>query len=155
VSVSAHRYRFRRTWFLDANPDDVYEVLYAVPLYPGWWPHIRRVRRTGPECFEVLMRSVLPYRLRIELTRDTIDPHARVLQARMRGDVVGTSRWQLESACDGTRVCFWEDAELARGWLVALEPAAIPLFVMNHRATMRAAERGLRAAITGIAVVER
>jgi hypothetical protein len=152
--VSAHRYRFRRAWFLDAHPDDVFEVLYAVPLYPGWWPHIRRVRRTGPERFEVLIRSVLPYRLRVNLARDTVDPQARVLQASMDGDLVGTSRWQLDSACGGTRVRFEETAELARPWLVALEPAAIPLFTINHAAMMRAAERGLRAAVTGIAVAD-
>ena len=152
--MSAHRYRFRRTWFLDANPDDVFEVLYAVPLYPGWWPHILRVRRTAPERFDVLIRSVLPYRLEVELARDTIDPHAGVLQARMDGDLVGTSRWQLDSACGGTRVRFEEDAELARPRLLALEPAAIPIFTINHAAMMRAAERGLRAAVTGMAVAD-
>jgi len=155
VSMRAHCYRFGRSWLVDAHPDEVFEVLYAVPLYPGWWPHIRRVRRTGPECFDVVVRSLLPYQLRIRLTRDTIDPHGRILQARMGGDLVGTSRWELQSACEGTRVRFRENAELARPRLVALEPAAIPAFALNHAAMMRSAERGLRAAVTGIAVVER
>jgi hypothetical protein len=154
MSVGTHRYRFRRTWFFDAEPGDVFEVLYAVPLYPGWWPQIRDVRRAGVERFDLVIRSVLPFRLRVRLERHTVDRHRGVLEAGMRGDLAGTSRWQVEPACEGSRVRFAEDMELMKPQLLTLAPAAIPAFAADHAAMMRACHRGLRAALSGVAVAE-
>ena len=154
MSVGGHRYRFRRTWSFDADPGDVFEVLYAVPLYPGWWPQIRDVRRVDVERFDVSIRSVLPCRLRVRLERHIVDRHGGVLGAAIRGDLAGVSRWQVESSTDGSRVRLAEDVELVKPQLAALEPAAIPAFAADHAAMIHAGERGLRAALTGVVVAD-
>ena len=153
-TVKPHRYRFRRTWFVDAAPRDVFELLYLVPRYPGWWPEIRDVRRIDAERFSLTIHSVLPYGLEIELSRRVVDRQSGVLEAAMAGDLAGISAWRVDPEGVGARVRFAEDARVARRRLQALEPFAIPAFIANHALMMRSCERGLRAAATGMRVAD-
>jgi hypothetical protein len=51
------------------------------------------------------------------LTREVEDASARVLRARLEGDLVGWSEWQVAADRDGTLVHFREKVELGRpGW---------------------------------------
>ncbi len=73
----------------------MYAALADVPSYPLWWPEIREVRRTGAETGDVVVRALLPYRLVISLAAHRRDPEAGVLEAVMRGDLDGWSRFTV------------------------------------------------------------
>lgn len=95
------------------------------------------------------IRSILPYVLRFELWQEVVDEQRGLLQAGMRGDLEGFSRWTLTPHAGGTSVRFEERALLTPTLLRALGPVARPAFELNHSLMMRACERGMRAALSG------
>lgn len=150
--MSANEYRFRRAWHADAPTSDVFDLLYTVARYPDWWPQVRHVERIGERSFRVHIRSVLPYVLRFELRQEVVDEQRGLLQAGMRGDLEGFSRWTLTANREGTSVRFDERASLTPALLRALGPVARLAFELNHSLMMRACERGMRAALSGLAL---
>ena len=150
--MSTNEYRFRRAWHADAPTSDVFDLLYTVARYPDWWPPVRHVERIGEKSFRVHIRSILPYDLRFELSQEVVDEQRGLLKAGMRGDLEGFSRWTLTAHAEGTSVRFDEHASLTPALLRALDPVARPAFQLNHSIMMRACERGMRAALSGIAL---
>lgn len=141
----------------------MYAVLAAVGEYPTWWPQVRSVERIDADSAVVAVRSVLPYTLRLVLTRDLEDPDLGVLRVRVGGDLSGWSQWdvlrgaQTRSADGGraggsdahaggggaaTVARFTEQVEVT-GALGRVAGPAAPLLRANHRAMMRAGARGL------------
>ena len=140
----AHLYRFDCRWRLDVEPGQVYSVLADVPAYPSWWPQVLSGREIEDGVGEVRVRSALPYELTLLLRRETEDPDRRVLRARIDGDLVGWSEWEVGSADAGSLVHFREEVRLGRAGLARLPALVRPILTANHDYMMRSGERGLR-----------
>ena len=138
-------YRFRSTWRLPAPPERVYPVLADIERYDAWWPQIRRITRLDDESGEVVIRSLLPWTLRLHLHRDVEDPEALTLRAAVRGHLHGWSGWELRPGPGGTHAAYRQEVELRAPGLRQVSFLLRPVLRANHAAMMRAGERGLRA----------
>ncbi|MFF0409367.1 SRPBCC family protein [Kitasatospora sp. NPDC004745] len=143
--MDPNHYRFRGVWRLAAPAPAVYAALEDVRSYPRWWPEVLDVRPVDERSGEVVVRALLPYRLVIHLEARRRDPAAGVLEATMRGDLDGRSRFTVTAVGDGTRVLFEEDARPGRPLLRRLALPLHPLFRANHAVMMRRGRRGLAA----------
>jgi uncharacterized protein YndB with AHSA1/START domain len=142
-------YTFQTVWHLNASPEDVYRALERVADYPLWWPEVRDVRPLGDQSFELTCKSALPYELRFTTTQSVRDPSARVLEARMAGDLEGFSRWTVRAQATSTSATFDEEVFARKALLRRLDPIARPAFKVNHTRMMRNGERGLRTYLAG------
>ncbi|MFE6050372.1 SRPBCC family protein [Kitasatospora sp. NPDC056446] len=156
--MDPNHYRFRGVWRLAAPTSAVYAVLEDVRSYPLWWPEIREVRPTGEATGDVVVRALLPYRLVIGLETRRRDPVAGVLEAVMRGDLTGWSRFTVTAdepggtgapAGGGSRVLFEEDTRPGKPLLRRLALPLHPVFRANHAVMMRRGRRGLAAYLAG------
>lgn len=137
------RYRFEHVWSLPLRRDDLFEVLADVAGYPRWWPQVRAVARVDEDTAHVVVRSVLPYALRLTLVRAVEDRTGGVLEVGVHGRLDGWARWTLTGAGTSTRLRYEQEVD-ARGRLLELgSRVARPLLVANHDAMMRGARNGL------------
>jgi hypothetical protein len=139
------RYVFRSEWRLPAGSDDVYAVLADVETYPDWWPQVRRTRRIDELSGEVVCRSLLPYDVTFVMHREIEDPAARVLRARLDGDLTGTSQWTISADGAGSLAVFDEDVTVGNTLLRTAGRLLRPALRFNHDLMMRGGEKGLRA----------
>jgi hypothetical protein len=140
----AGHYVFRTEWRIDAAPDAVYAALADVAGYPAWWHEVRETVELGPESGRIRCRSLLPYDLTMVLTRELVDADARVLRARLEGDLNGTSQWHVTPNGHGSVAVFDEDVRVGKAMVRAAGRLARPVLTFNHDRMMRSGERGLR-----------
>lgn len=144
MGLSSDRYRFRSTWRIAADPDDVYATLADVATYPSWWPQVHAARQLDPVSGELRCRSMLPYDLVFVIRREIEDPVRRILRAALDGDLAGTSQWEITTEGAGTLAVFDEDVTVRKALIRLVGPMARPALRYNHDRMMRAGERGLR-----------
>jgi hypothetical protein len=77
------------------------------------------------------------------------DPQARVLEARLTGDLEGFSRWTIQDFAEGARATFEEEVVANKALLRRLDPLARPAFRANHKLMMKHGEDGLRTFLAG------
>jgi hypothetical protein len=142
-------YVFHTVWRFDHDADTVYAALADVAAYPTWWPQVRAARELGEGVGELRCRSLLPYDLTFVMHRGVEDPALRVLEARLEGDLTGTSRWTVTASGSGCEAVFDEDVTVGRGMLRAAGRVARPALRFNHDLMMRAGEKGLRRRLAG------
>lgn len=140
------RYRFRSVWDLDATPARVYAVLERPEDYPLWWPQIRAVvpgrdEREGG----ALIRSALPYTLRVSAAALLRDPVRGILEVALRGDLEGWARWTVRPRPGGARALYEQEVEVRRPLMRWLAVPGRPVFRLNHTLMMRSGRRGLAA----------
>jgi uncharacterized protein YndB with AHSA1/START domain len=139
-----HRYRFSTVWDLPAPPPRVYRVLGNPRGYPVWWPEIREMRQLDARTGRMRFRSLLPYELSVVAHEVRQDPRAGVLEARLTGDLEGTTRWTVTSRGDGGTVAvFDEDVEVHRPLMRRLALPGRPAFRVNHSLMMINGRKGL------------
>lgn len=98
-----NRYRFSTVWDLDAPPARVYSVLEQAGDYPRWWPQVRAVEQIDGQGDHVgyngtlLIRSLLPYEIRMTATELLRDPGLGLLEAALHGDIEGWARWTVRA----------------------------------------------------------
>lgn len=143
--MTRHFYVFCSDWTVPVPPPAVFATLAKLDEYPQWWPQVRSTRPIDDDTCEIEVRSHLPYSLRMTAHHSRRDPSAGVLEARLTGDLVGTSRWTMTATPDGrgTHLQFGEEVEVHRPLLRRLSFAR-PAFRANHTLMMRSGERGLR-----------
>jgi ribosome-associated toxin RatA of RatAB toxin-antitoxin module len=138
------RYRFRSEWLLPATPDRVFNALADLGDYVLWWPEIKQVARVDEDSATITCRATLPFELVFTTTRSREDRDDRVLEATLRGDLEGTTRWTIRSAADDTTVAVFDEDVVARKRLLrAFSPVARPVFGWNHEVMMRHGHAGL------------
>ena len=138
-----HRYSFAGTWRVPADPDVVFAELERLDRYPLWWPQVRLADRIDDDTCTVVVRSRLPYSLRMTAHRMSVDRERGVLAARLSGDLAGVTGWRLVRTAGGTLIEFSEDVEVHRPLLRRLAWAR-PAFRANHAWMMHCGQRGLR-----------
>ena len=132
-----------------ARPDHVYETLANVEGYPDWWPQVRATRRIDDVSGELTCRSMLPYDLKFVMHRELEDPAARVLKARMSGDLIGTSQWTVTEDGTGSLAVFDEEVDVGIRLLRSAGRLFRPVLRLNHDRMMRSGEKGLRRHLCG------
>ncbi|MGQ0844777.1 MAG: SRPBCC family protein [Sporichthyaceae bacterium] len=137
-----HTYVFTGAWQLPAPVEVVYSCLERLDLYPEWWPQVREARRIDDDTCAVVVRSSLPYALKVTAHRHETDPATGKLHARLSGDLVGFTGWTLTPYAGGTRAAFHERVEATKPLLRTLGFLR-PVLRANHAWMMRAGERGL------------
>lgn len=139
-------YRFHSVWRLSAAPDDVYRTLAELGDYPRWWPAVQHARLIEDRTYELVCRSFLPYELVFVTTGERQDPVAKVLEARLVGDLEGFSRWTLRDDGSGQTVAVFDEEVITNKRLLRwLAPVARPAFRINHTLMMRRGRDGLEA----------
>ena len=141
--VPGPTYSFTEDWTVPRPRSELYDVLVDVERYPTWWPQVRAVAKLDDDVALVACRSLLPYTLHLELRPVRRDREAGVLEAALRGDLVGRCSWTLSDHPNGSRVRFAQEVRLPSRWLRLASTVARPLLVANHAWMMRGALRGL------------
>lgn len=141
--MDLNHYRFHSRWELPAGPDAVYRVLEDVPGYPHWWREVREVRRTSETEGVLRFRSLLPYDLRVTARLRGQDPDARLIEAALGGDLVGTLVWRVDAVPGGARVDFDQDVRVTSRVMRLLAVPGRPFFRANHALMMRSGRAGL------------
>lgn len=148
--MDLNAYRFVSRWHVNAGSDAVFDALADLPSYPKWWPEVRRVEPVDEENASVVARSVLPYALRLTLTRHTEDRDRGVLQVRIDGDIAGWARLTLHSSPNSCMLLYEQQVTVTRRLLRAAAPLARPAMRWNHWLMMRSGERGLGAYVASM-----
>lgn len=142
--VALNFYKFRSEWRLSAAPDDVYRALAELGDYPRWWPAVKEARLLKEHSYELVCRSLLPYELVFVTIGERQDPMAKVLEARLVGDLEGFSRWTLRDDGTGQTVAIFDEEVVTNKRLLRwLAPVARPAFRFNHTTMMRRGRAGL------------
>lgn len=142
-------YTFRSVWNIPAAPEDCYAVLYELARYPEWWPEVKEAQRLSDSSFSLRCRSVLPYDLEFITSRAVEDHDAKILEAKMEGDLEGFSRWTITATERGSRCTFDEVVITNKALLNRIAFAARPFFKANHTLMMRHGRAGLRTFVAG------
>lgn len=139
----SRRFSFHGTWFVDAPPEQVQDVLLDLEHYPDWWPQVVAVAKIDDDHARVLCRSVLPYTLDLVLTAVHREPTR--LETTLEGDLDGWVRWRIDAEGAGTRLDFEQEVAVT-GRLLALAAyvAGLPLR-WNHHRMMTGCLAGLRS----------
>ncbi|MDQ4058370.1 MAG: polyketide cyclase [Actinomycetota bacterium] len=137
-------YRFQSEWSLDAPYELVFEALKDLEGYVAWWPEVKDVKRIGEGRFEVVARATLPYELRFISSQSVLDEKRGILEAGLRGDLNGFTRWTLSQREGATIAVFDEEVHTGKRLLNVLAPVARPAFRYNHTLMMRHGQEGLR-----------
>jgi hypothetical protein len=153
--VDLNFHRFTSTWFVAGAPVDAYAALEALEDYPAWWPEVKEARELEENRFEVRCRSLLPYDLVFTSEQAVRDPDTKILEATLRGDLDGFSRWTIHASPGGSRLVFEEEVTANKRSLRALAPVARSAFRANHYLMMRHGERGLRTYLAGYRLARR
>jgi Polyketide cyclase / dehydrase and lipid transport len=145
------RYEFAETWRVDASESTVYDVLADLASYPQWWPQVRSVVRVDDDTARVVCRSLLPYSLRFDMVRVRDDRGARVLEARLFGDLDGWARWTVRATANGSVLLYEQQVTTPGRLLRTLARGGRSVLVLNHAWMMRSGRRGLRRRLLGAA----
>ena len=137
-------YRFQSEWRLDASHERVFEALKDLEGYVAWWPEVKAVKRIAEGRFEVVARATLPYELRFISSQSVLDENKGILEAGLRGDLNGFTRWTLLQREGSTVAVFDEEVHTGKRLLNVLAPVARPAFRYNHTLMMRHGQEGLR-----------
>ena len=144
------RYRFLTTWILDAQPEPVWDAIYAIERWPAWWRGVLSVeqleRGNGDgvgSLYRHEWRSVIPYPVRFK-TRLTRIERPHLIEAEADGELAGTGRWRFFAGSQ-TAVTYEWDVRTTRAWMNLLAPVARPIFRWNHNVVMHQGGEGLAA----------
>ncbi|MET9468760.1 SRPBCC family protein [Streptomyces sp. NPDC006544] len=133
-------------WDLAAPAPRVYAVLERAEDYSLWWPQIRAVAPAGDAGGGVaLIRSALPFTLRVSADELLRDPARGILEVALHGDLEGWARWTVRPRRGGARALYEQEVEVRRPLMRWLSLPGRPVFRLNHRLMMRAGRRGLAA----------
>jgi uncharacterized protein YndB with AHSA1/START domain len=144
------RYRFLTTWILDAQPEPVWDAIYAIERWPAWWRGVRSVDQLEGgngdgvgSLYRHEWRSVIPYPVRFK-TRITRIERPHLIEAEADGELAGTGRWRFFAGSQ-TAVTYEWDVRTTRAWMNLLAPVARPIFRWNHNVVMHQGGEGLAA----------
>ena len=137
-------YRFQSEWWLEASRLRVFEALKDLESYVEWWPEVKEVKRIAEGRFEMVARATLPYELRFITSQSVLDESTGIIEAGLRGDLNGFSRWTLSQRNGHTVAVFDEEVHTGKRLLNVLAPVARPAFRYNHTLMMRHGQEGLQ-----------
>lgn len=146
-------FAFSHTWRVNAAPDVVFDVLADVDGYPRWWPQVKSVERIDASSGRAVVRSLLPYRLHLVMTREIEDRESGVLRVRLAEDLIGFAQFTVPRPGHSERpgqpgpieVDYRQVVEIGSAALRRVSGLVAPVLRANHTAMMHSGESGLRA----------
>jgi len=143
-------YSFVTVWHIDAPLDAVWDAIYHVERWTGWWKGLAQVVKLEPgdqrgigSVHQFTWKGRLPYTLTVEMRTIRVEPRA-ALESLASGALEGRGVWQLVPHDDGTMVRYEWNVRTTKLWMNVLAPLARPLFQWNHNVVMRWGEEGLK-----------
>jgi len=135
-------YMFETDWVLTAPIEQVFEVLSHPERFEEWWPSVTRSTLVSEGDTDGVgararytIESPLLYTMAFDLRTIDVERPNR-LRAVVRGDLVGTGTFHLESVGAGTRVRFdWYVATTKR-WMNIAAFLAKPVLAWAHGRVM-------------------
>jgi uncharacterized protein YndB with AHSA1/START domain len=141
-------YSLLTTWILDAPCDTVWDAIYEIESWPGWWRGVKEVEKLEPgdddgvgALYRHEWRSVIPYPVRFE-TRITRVERPHMIEGDAYGELAGTGRWRFFAGRE-TAVTYEWNVQTTRAWMNLVAPVARPVFRWNHNAVMHNGGQGL------------
>jgi uncharacterized protein YndB with AHSA1/START domain len=141
-------YSLLTTWILDAPCDTVWDAIYEIESWPGWWRGVKEVEKVEPgdddgvgALYRHEWRSVIPYPVRFE-TRITRVERPHMIEGDAYGELAGTGRWRFFAGRE-TAVTYEWNVQTTRRWMNLVAPVARPVFRWNHNAVMHNGGQGL------------
>jgi len=148
-------YMFETEWLLTAPIEEVFELISHPEGYATWWPGVTesRLLSAGDEngvgrSGVYTIRSPLGYTMTFETRAIEVDAPTRVSTV-VRGDLVGTGTYYLQSRPNGTHVRFHWYVSTTKRWMNALAGVARPGFSFAHRYVMFNGCDGMARALGG------
>ena len=142
-------YRFLTTWLVDAPIARVWDVIYAIELWPNWWRGVQSVTELHHgdgdgvgTVYRHIWRSKIPYAVRFDVTVVRVE-RPNLIDATAEGGLAGTGTFRLFEAPLGTAVTYDWRVRTTRAWMNAIAPVARPVFEWNHHAVMKQGGVGL------------
>lgn len=137
--------RFQAEAFLQASPEDVWEVLTDWERQATWMPDVAWIRVRGQERtlgaqVEVRMK-VLGIPLATDVLRVTAWEPPRRLAIHHEGVVIGVAEWRLEANGGGTLFTWLEEVRMPPPFLGAI---ALRLYAPFQRLMLRRSIRNLK-----------
>ncbi|HEU4895241.1 MAG TPA: SRPBCC family protein [Acidimicrobiia bacterium] len=133
---------FETEWELTAPIEQVFEALSRPEEFESWWPSVTRSELvTSGDGSGVgaharyTIRSPLLYSMDFDLKTIEVDRPRRI-RAVVRGDLVGTGTYYLESDRDTTRVRFNWYVSTTKRWMNVAGAVAKPLLAWAHDKVM-------------------
>ena len=147
-------FAFSHTWRVNAAPDVVFDVLADVDGYPRWWPQVKSVERIDESSGRAVVRSLLPYRLHLVMTREIEDRGSGVLRVQLAEDLIGFARFTVPPPEQPERlgrpgpieIDYQQVVEIGSAPLRRVSGLVAPVLRANHTAMMLSGESGLQAA---------
>lgn len=104
---------------------------------------MRAVAKADDHTARVVVRSIVPYSLEFRLERVIEDRDARILEARLHGELDGTCRWELTDDGAETVMKFMQRVNTPK---LPLRAAKLVPWIprANHSWMMERGETGLR-----------
>jgi uncharacterized protein YndB with AHSA1/START domain len=153
-------YRFLTTWIVDAPIERVWDAIYAIERWPGWWRGVERVTELfhgedGGEgaIYEHTWRSKIPYAVQFTVTVVRVEK-PNLIEARAEGGLEGTGTFRLFAAPLGTAVTYDWTVRTTKPWMNAIAPLARPVFAWNHHAVMKNGGAGLARLLNTSLIVQ-
>lgn len=144
-------YAFLTTWLLDSPRDPVWAAIHDQARWPQWWRGVEEAAelRAGDEdgvgaVSRMAWRSVLPYRVRFEVTTTRIE-YPELMEGRAVGDLEGLGRWRLYEESGVTAVLYEWNVATGKAWMNGLAPLLRPVFEWNHDWVMARGGEGIAA----------
>lgn len=136
-------YMFETEWALTAPVERVFEVLEHPEEFSSWWTSVKNSRLIEAGDADGLgaraaysVRSPLGYTMRFETRAVEIERPWRI-HGTVRGDLIGTGTYLLESRDDRTHVRFNWYVSTTKPWMNFVAGFAKPLLAWAHRSVMR------------------
>ena len=142
-------------WSIPAPVDRVWDALVEPEAWPQWWPGVIAVHQLKPgdatgvgSIRRIEWVGWFASRFVTEVEAIEVLRHDR-LRGRSRGHLDGEGLWLLRADGGTTHITYVWRVTLVRGWMRWMAPLLAPVFRWNHRAVMRAGERGLVRRLAG------
>lgn len=142
-------YRFESEWSLTAPIEKVFDLVSSPEDFSDWWPSVKSSRLLDAGASDGVGRRAA-YRLRSPLIY-SMNFEARAIEVEkpsfvhtlVRGDLVGTGTYLLDTDGSATRVRFLWYVSTTKHWMNLLAPLAKPIFVWAHNHVMSEGAAGM------------
>lgn len=135
-------YMFETEWVLTAPIERVFELFEHPEEFSNWWPSVKNSRLLEEGNADGVgtraaysIRSPLGYSMKFDVKSVEVDRPKRI-HSVVRGDLIGTGTYLLESVEMMTHVRFNRYVSTTKSWMNLVAGFAKPLLVWAHHSVM-------------------
>jgi hypothetical protein len=149
VGASPYVIDYAGRFAFPVQTSELWEAIGRLDQFEGWWGWLSELEVDGPglQTGSVLRGTVappVPYRMRVVVELDRCVP-GRLIDASVKGDLVGEAHLRLDPAPDGTMTEVAWSLEMMQLPMRLAARVAYPLLRWGHDRVVEATVRGFRA----------